>query len=407
MERLKVTISPNREIRVSVGLATRGGKRSQSSCEQSPPNTCPELAESVDSSGDGAPPSKLDISPEFQRRPKTVKSGWGDLPKKSRFGTEQKRLMLRAGAVCDQKFGVRQVIMTGTLPGNTNEANYALACWSGYAMNRLQQWIRRVVDENWSFGVWEYQQRGALHFHLAVCYKSKDQATILEKGFRRQWIKILQDISEQSGVDLFDSGRGFSWHPDSNAIQADAQTVRKSCAAYFAKYATKSYCDDVAAEMQTASLFQFCPSRWVVCSRAVSRAIKEATFEYTIEGSRQDIEKRIAPILQLLDVFDCKKFAYNHKVIAGRTHIFYFPGWAFKAMSESIKRRFEARKERTSGAMNVDVFIAQDAACRRYLRRYGDPKVNWRAAILRQHLQGKLTEKGEAEFRALWSSVNG
>lgn len=407
MERLKVTISPNREIRVLVGLAARGGKRSGSSCGQSPLNTCPDAAGSVDLEGVGACSPNLDISPEFQRGPKTVRSGWGDLPKKSRFGTEQKRLMLRAGAVCDQRFGVRQVIMTGTLPGNTNEANYALACWSGYAMNRLQQWIRRVVDENWSFGVWEYQQRGALHFHLAVCYETKDQSKILEKGFRRQWVRILQDISEQSGIDLFDSGRGFSWHPDSKAIQADAQLVRKSCAAYFAKYATKSYCEDVEAEMQTASLFQFCPSRWIVCSRAVSRAIKEATFEYTIEGNRQDIEKRVAPILQLLDVFDCKKRAYNHKVIAGRTYIFYFPGWAFKAMSDAIKRRFDGRMRRTSGEISVEQFMAQDVACKRYMRRYGDPKTNWRAAMLRQHLVGKLTEKGEAEFRLLWSEVNG
>lgn len=360
MQRLKIQIAPNREIRINYGLAVNGGKRSTDVCGS------PSPISTEDSDTDH---SLLDISSEFQREQEDsagevdgsgLKPGWGVLPKHSSFGTEQKRLMLRAGAVCDMRYGLRQVVLTGTLPGNTNEVNYALASWSGYAVNRLLQWARRIVGEAWYFGVWEYQKRGALHFHLAVCYDTEAQAKNLLAGFKPQWIKILCDISERSKIDLFDTGAGFSWSENQEVVQADAQSVRKSCAAYFAKYATKAYWDEVKAGMQGSALERYSPSRWIMVSRAVSRAIKENTFCLEIEGPRGDVEAKLQDWIAELEQFCCKKFAYKWEVVPGETRVYYYNSDDFRSMANRIR---EEKLRRESGDLSKQE-DSQDGSCK-------------------------------------------
>lgn len=347
-ERLKITVSPNREVRLVKGLAVNHGKRvAWDGTEAGYLGTSDSPAPISTEDADFEPPL-LDISSEFQRTAQTEKPGWGGIPKQSRFGTPQKRLMLRAGAVCDREYGARQVVLTGTLPGNTNDANFALACWSGYAMNRLQQWIRRIVKNVWNFGVWEYQKRGALHFHLCVCYDSESEAEKLIGGFKDQWGKILGSIRDKSGIDIFDTGRGFSWREDSEELQADAQIVRRSCAAYFAKYATKGFNDAVDAQMETNKLCKFPPSRWVVVSRAISRAIVEQTFSFEVEGNRCTIEEKFEEWLHEFEQSSCKSFAYQHKVIAGKTKVFYFEDCEFIAITKQIKEMFRSKADEAS-----------------------------------------------------------
>lgn len=340
MERITVKIAPNREIRVSRSLAVVRGRAGG---DANPSPNIQSRDEIEASNPGGADLPTLDISSEFQRDTPRFKNGWGQLPKESRFGIEQKRAMLRAGAVCDRQYGLKQIVLTGTLPGSINEANRALASWSGYAMNRVMQWVRRIVGENWTFGVWEYQARGALHYHLAVCYQSEDQAVSLENGFKAQWIKVLRSISERAKIDVFRKADGSSWSEREDVVQADSRRLRKSCAAYFSKYASKGYGKMVGAEMRKNGLVRYCPSRWIVLSRPVSRAIKEQSFAYSVDGPRRKIEELVEHWLHELEQLDCLRFAYRHKVIRGETYVFYCNDEEFEIAQKMIHEAFKSK----------------------------------------------------------------
>ncbi len=394
MRELSLSVHPNREVRLNIGPSMRRGKKTGVWSSEG------EWLEIGHSEGMYCYPSlNLTLERNFNATPQVQESkpGWGGLPKESRFGTDQRRAMLRAGAIVDKYAKGRQVLLTGTLPGSTNEANFALACWSGYAVNRLQQWLRRITPSMLNFAVWEYQRRGALHLHYCATYETEEQKQAIMDGFKPMWFRILSDISAKSGVDVFEREDGSSWADCMDAIQADSQQVERSVAAYFSKYASKGYHADVSAEMDAAKLTRFCPSRWIVLSRQVSRLIAEHTWKKNWTGFSAEIAQKFDELHYELSADCIAKHSYEWKNVPGKTYIFYFDDERFEQIKAYIARNFMQVREDFFVPNALRKLIMSDNFKRKMaLRGYG-------YAIVEDYLDGKYTE--ERQLRAFWNWV--
>lgn len=207
------------------------------------------------------PPPKLDLIRKFQRELKSARSAlFGFWLAKSfyvcleYFGqfrlNPHRQFSAMAGQRIREAGAAMEIIAnsqmrfchctTLTLPANTRESFECLAAYSGYAVNRLFQVLRRKYpDMNYWFFCWEFQKRGALHLHIAHYHPDESEGMLIGNLLIEQWHKILCDISNNSGVDMFLAASGDrctirQYH------QHHTQPIKKSVAGYFAKYAGKS-----------------------------------------------------------------------------------------------------------------------------------------------------------------------
>lgn len=184
-----------------------------------------------------------------------LKKSQQQLPKHCSWGLKQRPKVFRSqagekikagGAVIDRFCGLGNTSMlTLTLPGGAWQALDAVSRWSGWIVNRILQVVRRQKDsENpiyWFF-VWEHQKRGALHLHFCLGWKvSQEKRELLGKEMKAKWFGCLLEIYDKEKIDCF-ARKGFqgSWRDKPEKWQWDYQEVRKSVAAYFAKYCKKN-----------------------------------------------------------------------------------------------------------------------------------------------------------------------
>lgn len=316
--RLKLEIFPNREIRASLTSEPRFRKdllSSQVGCDSECANQEKETHETHgENSVCGR--SSLDISCDFQE---SLKPGWGGLPRKTVFGLRAKRTLLRAGGMMERLFPKENVVfLTGTLPGSTPEAIKALACWSGYVTNLLKTWVDYYAETEHSFYCWEFQRRGALHIHYAVAIDDDGNRQLVIERFKHQWIRILEQVCAKSGVDLFQRGFGGTHRGNPSKVQAYAQTVRKSVAAYLAKYCSKGH--------DTNNAF-YCPSRWWGVSRALLKATKEATLTLVLDSlSARKALALFQDVIHITDSLTTKSYTYPHGSGFGASVVGYHDG---------------------------------------------------------------------------------
>jgi len=178
--------------------------------------------------------------------------------------------------VCDRNTKFCHEV-TLTLPANTNEAFTALAAYSGYAMNRLLQPIRRDYGSDclW-FYVFEYQKRGAVHIHIALYHPDECEGLYIAAKMIEQWHKVLIDIGQKADTDMFLSKRR-----DRSTVRANhqhhTQPITKAVGSYFSKYAGKE-------ESKQLWYCQKYPiSRFWGSSKQIKQIIKENSFEYKID----------------------------------------------------------------------------------------------------------------------------
>ena len=220
------------------------------------------------------------------------------LNKPKNFTSASGQKLRECGSAIDQicQNSENTVAITLTLPSHHDDAFRAIAAYSGYAVNRIFQPIRRHYGEEvlWFF-VWEYQKRGALHLHIALYHPNKDKALEIGNSFRSQWHKILQDISNLANTNLF-LGRNGRDNSDIEKNHFYCQPMRRSLGAYFSKYAGKK-------ESKQAWYCQKYPvSRFWGCCYALKRLIKSLSLEVKIESPDSElIESVIASILKKIE----------------------------------------------------------------------------------------------------------
>lgn len=220
----------------------------------------------------------LDIIGDFQRARKVgrndYKSGWGYDPKVTRFGSYARHTVLEAGAIASRGAGhtERGVEVTLTIPGGTRSSFRAVSQWSGWAVNRLLQVIRRKSSGVEWFYVWELQKRGALHLHMALSGAGNEELLQLGRKIRKCWYRVLEEIGRKSGTNPFARGNGYGKNTYREFLKGNrVAEVRKSLAAYFAKYVSKRASKDSG---QVEAKF-YPPSRWWGISRSLLSKVKK------------------------------------------------------------------------------------------------------------------------------------
>ena len=233
----------------------------------------------------------LDIIRDFQRigvkQNDTRKPGWGHDPKATRFGAYARHTILEAGAVASRGSGYsgRGVEVTLTLPSSSFGAFRALSQWSGYAVNRILQALRRRRSDIEWFYVWETQKRGALHLHLALSGASTQELLRAGRAVRKTWFRVLADIGAKSGANMFlrRGGRGNNTYKEFLRGNRVAE-IRKSLAAYFAKYVSKGVAKNVSGQV----VHSYPPSRWWGISRSLLRKVKEERLSVRFDNLSEE-----------------------------------------------------------------------------------------------------------------------
>lgn len=233
-------------------------------------------------------PLPLDLIERFQRDKngeRQIKKGYGQTPSIKYFGHKSGQKIRETGAIIDGFCGEnveRCRVVTLTLPSSDVLAYKAISDYSGYAVNRLFQIIRRDYKLAYWFYVYEHQKRGALHLHICVYHNDPEISREIGEKLCAKWRDILQDISAKSSVNLLFS-KGFNRECKLSEMQLDNQAMRLGCGAYFSKYASKNsgkYSDDI----NSINARKYPPSSFWGRSRELSKACERESFHFRFEG---------------------------------------------------------------------------------------------------------------------------
>lgn len=317
MHTIKYSLYPNNEIRAVHYYKVP--QREAQPCDQSVTDTCLEVlvgASPEESSREASGPP-LDISSEVHAPPPTKQR------KRTKFGANAKNTLLRAGGALDTVCQKPHyyVMLTGTLPGGTPEAMQAIADESHWIVDAIGKWLRKYYESDYWFYVWELQTRGALHIHWCVYLPDTYTRCKLLWNWWDKWEGILQTIQEKTGVDLWRRKDGSYHKRGHSVLQADAQTVYRSVAAYLA-----GYCGNDKDKHAFDASCPYYPSRWWGYSRPLKRLLDSLTEVVTVShtnfrDARNEIEKHYERVLH----DSPKAHHYPHKVGIGSTVVSYHP----------------------------------------------------------------------------------
>jgi len=174
---------------------------------------------------------------------KPVKKGWGLLPNPTKFTKKVSKKICRALNAVEKKFGRKNLrFLTLTLPGGTDAAMRTMSAYSSYMINRVSTWLGDIIGDfvGYKVAVWELQKRGALHLHVVITHPDKKLLEKVDYRFKSFCYRLFKQVSEMSGVDMFERRSGGSWKGNSSVLRCNSEEVRKSVANYMSKYLTKN-----------------------------------------------------------------------------------------------------------------------------------------------------------------------
>jgi hypothetical protein len=240
--------------------------------------------------------------------------------KKRHFGNAQRRALLRTGAVMSRLYPERGQTyeVTLTIPGGTVQALKCVAGQTSWLTNRLMQVVRDAERKNkttisW-FYVWEWQERGALHLHMALGSEKALVAKRTAHAIEYQWFELLMQLEEITGIDCFARKEGGTWRKDPSVWQSHVAEIEKNLAAYFAKYASKDKDTKIAEKEGRAP--RYYPKTWWGRSRDLARAVKEQTIiirmNYQTEDESVEWYKRLDEVLS--NYAHIKEYCYDFQV---------------------------------------------------------------------------------------------
>lgn len=308
--------------------------------------------------------SSLTLDSNSEPPQKNLKPGYGLLGKVTNFGLRAKRTIQRCGGALDATVKKEDIIfLTGTLPGSTDAAFRCIAMFSSYLVDALKSWIAKRHKSTYSFYVWEWQKRGALHLHYAVHIPDRNIAEKLIHDFKEEWTRLLFNISQKSGVDVFEKKHGGSWKNYPSMVQTIAQRVNKSVSAYLAKYCGKD-CNRKHPGF-------YAPVRWWGCSRPLLELLRSLTEEkvytsLTFLGARNKLEKWYQCTLDI----SIKTYRYCHKVGTGETFVTYATSEDIETIWNEIMSMNYQYKPMTEGCLSTTALMdTAQKTCLQYYQR--------------------------------------
>lgn len=226
------------------------------------------------------------------RRMLKVGNRWREKPLPTSFTSRARNMLKDAGALIENHCQGVGLFLTLTFPGGTNEAFEACGIASGYIADRLNRWLRYKVDNGWFGYVWELQKRGAPHLHYLFRMPSGTDFVAFYSETRAQWRKILLDVSEETGVDLFKTADGNTHRHNPNLPGINFAVIHQGLAGYLAKYASKT-------KTKNGILSPFTPGRWWGVSYAVRKEVLMRRVSFILGTT--SIERANERLVEIVD----------------------------------------------------------------------------------------------------------
>lgn len=282
---VKVSCLPSGLVKLSDGLGSRKSLKDAASC----PSHDSELV-NRSKLQDKRLAVDFPIASDCPPVP-VLKVGHGLLGRKQSMSRKTCFNLREIMCAIELEYGIENCwFLTLTLPSDNPDSYQALARWSSFAVNRFSQWLR----DNYSHinfaraGVWEYQKRGAPHYHMLLGSDCMDAINIdkFRYDFAVAWMNTLEDIEFRTTAPMFESeGRGRDKerlldYKDLGKRFCNVQVVEKSVTAYLSKYLSESNHDSGKDKNGLRkSLFPF--GTWAQWNRT-ARALCD---KYTVEFS--------------------------------------------------------------------------------------------------------------------------
>ena len=284
---------------------------------------------------------------------------------------EGRRRVKEGCAVLGNRYGKKVAFVTLTLPGSTREALTTVATRCRYLQNRFMSAVRYLLDDVDYVWVWELQDRGALHAHVAIGMDSKESFNKLKSEHKRLWRQALEGLSRETGVDLFADNDGGTWRHTHWAPKTEVAWVKKNVGVYMSKYLSKGpTAGHVSDELLPASWWSM--SRRLETEVARFRQLTQGGFE-SAEAARQayeEVELLLAEDAE--QVYDMENPYSKQKI--GR--VFYFDPDDVEPMFEFASHELQRQVRRlhtgaTPAGNRRDVWIStvDEPAERIYLWR--------------------------------------
>ena len=203
-----------------------------------------------------------------------------------------RQISWRMGAQ-EQEHGIRNCwFVTGTLPTVSRRGFKAMAENVAYAMDRLNRELNRYFEgKKFSrVSVWEYQKRGALHWHMSIgcdCIHAMNIEKFRVK-IAKVWYRILLSIGEKEGTKMTRGSMGFDRNfedlmgIDGGIHFLNAQVVKKSIVSYLSSYLSQSGSGKDRKQKQKLRR-KFHPiSTWGQWNRFATELMKKYTEEFVL-----------------------------------------------------------------------------------------------------------------------------
>lgn len=328
------------------------------------------------------------VGKDFLKRDRA--GGWGTLPRPTKFGRFAQSSIHQIGGAwqLENFLPGHCLFITGTLPGGTEAAKSAIASWSGYIVNRLMQYVRRQGLDQWMY-CWEFQERGALHLHLVLYVPSFKLRNWWISNFKRLWYELMLDVSDKSGIDLFErNDRGFlkikSWRNHPEKIRASAEICRKNIAGYLAKYMSKASQGDKKAftYKDGKRLLRkgfYSPSRWWGSSYGAKALLRKYQNMWMVPLNGSDfVTESFFDFVDFFGLLKSKGTNYSTPDNNSYTEIIYYSCEGFSNPQEA----FNTIKALIEGMVNSYSFPRCDIGATTAIRQgYQARKDDWEATL--------------------------
>jgi len=206
------------------------------------------------------------------RRGFRIGNRWRFRPVGSRFTVHGRNMIMDAAHIQEHEGVGKPYFVTLTMAGGTRMAYAAMAAGAGYIMDRLNRWLRYRVEDGCYCYVWELQERGAPHLHFVFRLPPGESRAVFACHLKTQWRKILGDVSDESGVDLFARSDGGTWRGNVKYPRIRVDEIKHSYASYISKYASKN-------KSKGGSLSAFKPARWWGVSAPLRKKVRARRLE--------------------------------------------------------------------------------------------------------------------------------
>jgi hypothetical protein len=187
--------------------------------------------------------------------------------------------------------------------------------------------------------VWEWQKRGALHWHCVLEVPDRKSRDVVMEGFKPLWIRVIHGIGKRAAIDMAADGRGGTHEGNYGVWQDRAEIARKRPDRYLAKYVSKGKGEGKG----------FFPTRWYGINRRLHQQLKDETIHLETHASNAERHILQESDLNLIDTLMSAAYLARHfpdKVGQGYNFVVYLedePMNEAKRIFGDIKRTMELK----------------------------------------------------------------